>query len=317
MNKFDRVFSILVLLQTKPLVKATELSVRFEVSPRTVYRDIRTLKNAGIPIIGDPGIGYSIMDGYRLPPVMFSEEEAAALLTAEKFMSRMTDKQTQMAYSNALIKIKSILRSSEKQALETLDHSIAISDGQSAKGTPYLQEVLRSLAGKRLIEMEYQKANGESSQRAIEPIGCYHHISNWYLIAYCRYKADYRTFKLKRVVRLRVLDEVFNTDHISLQEYIEQQDQSWRREHQFQEVEIAFVEEGIQFAEWRKYYFGFVSQFTRGEAVHMKFLNANLEMLARWLLQFGNHARVVAPQSLKDRMQALADELYHHYQKNE
>jgi predicted DNA-binding transcriptional regulator YafY len=95
MNKFDRVISTLILLQTKKIIKASNISERFGISLRTVYRDISTLKNAGIPIIGDPGIGYSIMDGYRLPPIMFNEGEALALLTAEKFIGKITDKTTQ------------------------------------------------------------------------------------------------------------------------------------------------------------------------------------------------------------------------------
>lgn len=105
MNRFDRVFSTLVLLQTRRVIKAMTIAERFGISLRTVYRDVRTLKNAGVPIIGDPGIGYSITDGYRLPPLMFNEGEAAALLTAEKFIGKVTDKKTQDYYSNAMIKI--------------------------------------------------------------------------------------------------------------------------------------------------------------------------------------------------------------------
>ena len=121
MNKFDRVISTLVLLQTKKIMKASTISERFDISLRTVYRDINTLKTAGIPIIGDPGIGYSIMDGYRLPPIMFTEAEVASLLTAEKFIGKITDKDTQVYYSSAMTKIKAILRSSEKQSLAVLD----------------------------------------------------------------------------------------------------------------------------------------------------------------------------------------------------
>jgi predicted DNA-binding transcriptional regulator YafY len=127
MNKFDRVISTLILLQTKKRLKASFISVRFDISLRTVYRDIHTLKNAGIPIIGEPGIGYSIMQGYKIPPVIFNEEEASALLTAEKFIGKITDEVTEKNYSNALMKIKAILRSSEKESLAILEESIAVS----------------------------------------------------------------------------------------------------------------------------------------------------------------------------------------------
>jgi predicted DNA-binding transcriptional regulator YafY len=78
MNKFDRITAILIHLQSKRLVTAQELSDRFEVSLRTIYRDIETLLNAGVPIIGEVGVGYSMMEGYRLPPIMFTQEEAIA-----------------------------------------------------------------------------------------------------------------------------------------------------------------------------------------------------------------------------------------------
>jgi predicted DNA-binding transcriptional regulator YafY len=78
MNKFDRITAILIHLQSKRLVTAQELSDRFEVSLRTIYRDIETLLNAGVPIIGEVGVGYSMMKGYRLPPIMFTQEEAIA-----------------------------------------------------------------------------------------------------------------------------------------------------------------------------------------------------------------------------------------------
>jgi len=132
MNKFDRVFSTLILLQTKKLVKATEIATKYNVSLRTVYRDVNTLKTAGVPIIGDPGVGYSIMEGYRLPPLMFSEEEVAALLTAEKFVGKVIDKKTKKYYSDALLKIKSILGGSKQHALETLDRSILLSESYDA-----------------------------------------------------------------------------------------------------------------------------------------------------------------------------------------
>ncbi|MBX2871439.1 MAG: YafY family transcriptional regulator [Saprospiraceae bacterium] len=314
MNKFDRVFSILVLLQTRRILKAKTIAERFGISLRTVYRDIRTLKNAGVPISGDPGIGYSIMEGYRLPPLMFNEGEAAALLTAEKFIGRLTDKETQAYYSNAMVKIKAILRSSEKQALEVLDDSIAISNTQGDKGKTYLQDLLRSIASKQLLKMLYTKADGSSSERKLEPIGCYHHKNNWYLVAFCQLKKDYRTFKLNRIVNLQVLEQRFDKTHIRLQDYIDRQDQSWKKEHPFHAIEIAFTPAFLQFAESRKYYFGFVEQNTENGNVHMKFLNSSLEIMARWLLQFGDQATIIAPLELRDRIKVLATQLYQHYQ---
>ncbi len=313
MNKFDRVISTLILLQTKKIIKAGAISERFGISLRTVYRDISTLKKAGIPIIGDPGVGYSIVDGYRFPPTMLNEGEAAALLTAEKFIGRITDKDTLANYSSAMLKIKAILRSSEKQSLAVLDNSIAISNYNNWENKPYLQDLFKSIASKNILHIQYKKANGTSSERNLEPIGCYHHNNNWYLVAFCRLKKDYRTFKMNRIVDLEVLDLHFDSEHISLQKFIDQQDESWKEEQRFHNIEIAFSETFVKFAERRKFYFGFVEQHTDGEVVRMKFLNSSLEIMARWLLQFGDQATVIAPEELKDRLKTLASQLYKHY----
>ncbi len=313
MNRFDRVFSILVLLQSKKIIKSSQIADRYDISHRTVYRDIRTLKDAGIPIIGDPGIGYSMMDGYRLPPMMFSEQEAASLLTAEKLIGKMTDKETQRYYSDAMIKIKSILRGTERRALEVLDDSIAIADNDQNDNKNYLQDLLQSLSSKKVVNIQYNRLDGTASDRNIEPIGCYLHNNKWYLIAYCRSKIAYRTFKLNRIVHLNILEEEFVNKHISLKEYIDQQDREWRKEHRFHNIEILFNKEFVQFAEYRKYYFGFVSQSENEKGVTMRFMNTAIELVARWLMQFGQEATVIAPPELKDRMKVLSKEFFEHY----
>jgi predicted DNA-binding transcriptional regulator YafY len=86
MNRIDRISAILIQLQTRRVVKASDIAERFNISLRTVYRDVRSLEEAGVPIIGEAGVGYSLVDGYRLPPIMFTREEATAFLTAEKFV---------------------------------------------------------------------------------------------------------------------------------------------------------------------------------------------------------------------------------------
>jgi len=106
MNRFDRVTALLVQLQAKRMVKGPELAQRFGVSLRTIYRDLRTLEEAGVPICGEPGVGYSLAEGYRLPPVMFTREEAAALFTADKLVAQLTDAQTALHSRTALEKLR-------------------------------------------------------------------------------------------------------------------------------------------------------------------------------------------------------------------
>lgn len=313
MNKFDRVISTLVLLQTKKVIKAKAISDRYGISLRTVYRDISTLKSAGIPIIGDPGIGYSILDGFQLPPIMFNDGEAAALLTAEKFIGQMTDKQTQSYYSDAMVKIKAILRSSEKHALEILDDSISFSSGRKWDNNNYLQDLFKSIASKLILHIQYKKADGSTSERRLESIGCYHHLNNWYLVAYCQLKEAYRTFKVNRIVNLQVLGQTFVTEHITLQKYIDTQEDSWKEDHKFHTIKVAFNQTFLKYAENRKHYFGFIEQEEIDNKVIITFLYSSLEVFSRWLLQFGDQATVIGPEELKTQLRELTEQLYKHY----
>jgi predicted DNA-binding transcriptional regulator YafY len=118
MNRIDRISAILIQLQSRRVVKAGDIAERFNISLRTVYRDIKTLEEAGIPLIGEAGVGYSIMDGYRLPPVMFTREEATAFLTAEKFVEKLTDTTTMKHNINRpCTRCGQFLKTSEKDAL--------------------------------------------------------------------------------------------------------------------------------------------------------------------------------------------------------
>lgn len=120
MTRFDRITAILVQLQSKKIVTAQEIADRFEISLRTVYRDIRSLEEAGVPISSEAGVGYSMMEGYRLPPIIFSKEEALSFVTAEKLMNRFSDYSINKDYQSALFKVKAVLRSSERNLLPEL-----------------------------------------------------------------------------------------------------------------------------------------------------------------------------------------------------
>jgi len=129
-KRFDRIVAILIQLQSKRIVKAQELADRFDVSLRTVYRDIRTLEASGVPIVSEAGVGYTIMEGYRLPPVMFTREEAGSFVAAEKLMQKFTDKSLGAYYESAMYKLKSVLRGKEKDWVETLESQVSIVPGQ-------------------------------------------------------------------------------------------------------------------------------------------------------------------------------------------
>jgi predicted DNA-binding transcriptional regulator YafY len=126
MNRFDRVTSLLLLLQTRSVVTARFLSDHFEVSERTIYRDIRTLENAGVPIGAEAGVGYFLEQGYRLPPVSFTLDEAASLLLGEKLLVSSLDVNSLKDFKQALNKVRAVIDRSDKDYLSSLDDDIEV-----------------------------------------------------------------------------------------------------------------------------------------------------------------------------------------------
>jgi predicted DNA-binding transcriptional regulator YafY len=306
MNRIDRVSAILIQLQSRRVVKAADIAERFNISLRTVYRDVKTLEEAGIPIIGEAGIGYSIMDGYRLPPVMFTREEATAFLTAEKFVEKLTDNSTTEHHKSAMYKIRAILRTAEKNLLEDIDNSIEVfkSHGQlRVDNKDHLQKLLLGIAQKNVLGIDYFAHHSqEQTKRDVEPVGVFYKDSYWHLIAFCRMRDDYRDFRIDRISRLEVTGQVFKNKHPTLKDYIKQ-----TAKEQELDLVVMRVDKSIyRHLEYQKYYSGFVSEKTVGDQIEMTFLTASLEGFARWFMMFGDQAEIVSPDSLRERVAAIA-----------
>ena len=124
MNRIDRLTAILIQLQTKQVVTAQEIANRFEISLRTVYRDVRALEEAGVPIGAEAGKGYFLSEGFHLPPVMFTPEEANALMLGSKLIEGQTDNSIKHHFYEAMLKIKSVLKNAEKEGLQALEEKL-------------------------------------------------------------------------------------------------------------------------------------------------------------------------------------------------
>jgi len=301
MNRIDRLTAILVQLQSKRVVKAQEIADKFSLSLRTVYRDIKALDEAGVPVIGEAGVGYSIMEGYRLPPVMFTKEEATAFLTAEKLVEKLTDDSTKKNYGTAMLKVKAVLRLTEKDYLEDMEQHIEVIENRyvpkRTNDTIHLQNVLQSIAQKNVLQMDYfANHNQQHSKRDVEPVGIYYLGEKWYLVAYCRLRKDYRTFKFSSINKLLVSDEHFKQQHPSLKSFLSKES----KEKNLQTVILLIDKHIIPYFGDQKYYNGFVSQKEVGDKVEMTFLSASLNGFARWYLLFGDNADIVSPKELKD-----------------
>ncbi len=310
MNRIDRISAILIQLQSRRVVKANDIAQRFNISLRTVYRDVKTLEEAGIPIIGEAGVGYSLMEGYRLPPVMFTREEATAFLTAEKFVEKLTDTSTRTSHRSAMDKIRAILKTAEKDLLEDMDGKIMVFKNFNHPQVPdsgYIQTILDAISRKTVLSIEYFAHHSqENTSREIEPIGIFYLETFWHLIAYCRLRDDYRDFRIDRIKKLSVTEKHFSNAHPTLKAYIAQT----VKEKKMDKVVIRVDKAVYPNLSHQKYYSGFVSETEAdGNYVEMTFLTISLEGFARWFMMFGDQAEIIEPAELKDKVIAITEGL--------
>jgi len=308
MNRIDRLAAILIQLQSRRLVKAQDISEKFSISLRTVYRDVRALEEAGVPVIGEAGTGYRLMDGYKLPPVMFNQDEASALLTAAKLVQSKTDAGISKHYISALDKIRAVLRLSEKDHIEEIDDHIAVMTHPAIMHQPqtelHLQPLLKSIGTSSVIEINYTSLEkNETTRRKVEPVGIYYFGNHWYLVAFCQLRNDYRNFRTDKIDKLVITDETISKIHPSLQSFISQMSV----ERQVQQVIIDVEADVVKYLGEQKYYNGFVREERSGDHVRMHFLSGSLMGFARWFMLFGDHAKIVEPVALNEMVANIAE----------
>ncbi len=221
MAQLSRLISILTLLKSKRILTATELSEKYEVSVRTIYRDIRKLEESGIPVVTIEGRGYSLMDGYTVPPVQFTEKQANALITAQHLVKQTNDSSLAKNFEEAMTKIKSVFRTAIQEKSERLDSNIFVFDKSIVKAeSTALSEIQLAITNLNYTEINYRKPNDfEDSFRKIEPCALYSTDNKWILIAWCHLREEYRSFRIDRIKKFKILNEKFEDRKFDLQKY--------------------------------------------------------------------------------------------------
>ena len=221
MNRVDRLFGIVTLLQSRKYVSAERISEKFEISVRTVYRDIKAIGEAGIPVSFEPNKGYFIIPGYFTPPVSFTLEEANSLLLSQSLMGGFGDRSVQSTFDSALTKIKAVLKQVDKEKVAILDESIKLQLPERLSFEfEYLANIQHAITEQTQVKITYVSLKDESLERVIEPIGLVFYAFSWHLIGYCQLRKDYRDFKVERIQQLKTTGRPFEiTSHIPLGEY--------------------------------------------------------------------------------------------------
>lgn len=221
--RLARLTAIVTQLQSKRVVTAREIAERYDISIRTVYRDIRTLEKSGVPIITEEGKGYSVMEGFRVPPVMFTEEEANALITAEQIINKNKDRSFTELYQSAITKIKAVLRYSQKEKTALLSERIQIRNNlENQKTSGFLIELQSAIVNFKEVKIRYLSLENQQTERNIEPFAMFSTNENWILVAFCHLRNEFRSFRLDCIQGLHISNTRFTPHKITLQEYFEQ-----------------------------------------------------------------------------------------------
>ncbi|MBX7153063.1 YafY family transcriptional regulator [bacterium] len=314
MNRTDRLIAIVLLLHSRKVVRAKEIARHFDIAIRTVYRDMKALNEAGVPIAAESGEGYSLVEGYHLPPVMFTREEASALYLGGKLAEHFTDQSLREPIASAMTKIHAILPLEKKDYLERLESSTAIFGKRIRFKDGFVDDALSSIQDaivhRKLLSIDYYSNHSDSvTQRKVEPLGLIYYSDYWHLIAYCRMRKDYRDFRTDRIKAMTLMDESFNGhDDFSVKAYFEEHN----RMDTFTEVTVIFKKSVANYLRDRSYY-GLVEQKNTGDGVIMTFMIPEIKYIIGWLLSFGDSVRVLAPIELNQLLLKEAERLVEQY----
>lgn len=299
MNRIDRLTGMILLLQGQRVTTAEQIANHFEISVRTVYRDLAALGEAGVPIVSEAGVGYRLMRGYHMPPVMFTEDEAAALFISGEVAEQIADSSLKQALKSALLKVRSVLPEDRNDYLNRLKNALGVrfvispDDEQRRSLMPVQDAVVR----RRCLSLRYDAGHrGELSERVVEPLGLVYYARQWHLIGYCRLRGDFRDFRLDRMVEWEVLGEFFD-GHLdfSLKRFLEEMI------HSEPVVPAEVIVQRASVDRFRAELPGTPISETPlpGNRVKIEFLTCSVDWMSRWLLGFGTQVKVTAPPELK------------------
>ena len=316
MGHTDRLLAIVLELQAHRWRRAEDLARTLETSKRTIYRDLVALGQAGIPLISTPGRGYTLVEGYFLPPVSFTADEATILSLGADVMAQSFDAQYRAAAQSAASKITAALPERLRVDVAALRERILVgSDGATLQ--PEVAATLRALRGAVIAcqrvrfryYTRYRSTNDADSTdsahdadddtplwREADPYSLARIRGAWYLNAYCHLRKDRRNFRLERIEGLSLLDQRFTPP-------------AGRARRPQRPAVTEGIEARIQFdaqaARWAREspsFFTVAQQETADGGLLVTLRMRQEDEIIQWLLGWGSHARVLTPSSLRQRI---------------
>ncbi|MEP3226000.1 MAG: YafY family protein [Parasphingorhabdus sp.] len=201
MRRADRLFQIVQFLRGSRLLTASNLAERLEVSERTIYRDIADLQSTGVPIDGEPGIGYIMRSGFDLPPLMFTRDEIVALVTGARMVKAWGGSKMIEAAEEALVKIETILPEKDRSRVGSAK-IFAPEMGLQAETRKTIDRCEAAIDARDILSFAYEDQTGSATQRQVQPLGLWFWGKTWTLVAWCELREDFRMFRLDRIFGL-------------------------------------------------------------------------------------------------------------------
>jgi len=315
MNRTDRLLAIILELQSRGKQRAEDLAATFEISKRTVYRDVLALCEAGVPIISVPGYGYALSEDYFLPPLRFSADEGAMLLLGSDVMSDYFDGEYKAAAQAAARKIAAVLSTQLREDVQHVQDSIRFVALSTQDKNPEerlrLQQIRRAIFRRQTIQFTYfaksrEEASEVTTKRNADPYALLHVSQNWLLVAYCHLRKELRNFRLSRMEHLRVLPQTFERDSsFLLEDYLKRQRMASDEIPIL--VRVRIDREIMRWAQ-ENYLFFKMDQVEDADGLIITFRVRNERDILGWVLQWGRHAQVLEPDWLRAKVvdEALA-----------
>lgn len=309
MNRIDRLTGIILLLQSHRVITAEQIAAHYEMSVRTVYRDLAALGEAGVPIVAEAGVGYSLMRGYHIPPVMFTEPEAAALFMSGEVTEQVADDTLRDSLRSALLKVRSVLPKDRHDSVNRLKQTVGVWLTRSRKedAQQAVMPLQQAVSNRRCVSLRYNAGGrGELTQRVVEPVGMMYYAREWHLIAYCRLRQDFRDFRLDRVLECQVLAERFSGhENFSVKEFLVEVINN----HELTPVTLIFDAGAMERARREMSCEPMTERTLADGRTQVEMLAWSSEWFTGWVLSFGPQVEVLHPPEVRQLVRTKALEM--------
>jgi predicted DNA-binding transcriptional regulator YafY len=310
MNRTDRLLGIVLELQARKQTRAEDLAAVFEVSKRTIYRDLMALAESGVPVVPLPGQGYTLVEGYFLPPLSFTTDEAIMLLLGADVAAQNFDAQYQAAAQSAGHKIVTVLPEPLRREVEYLTTSIRFISFNELASPATLQRLRRAIIQRRTVRFRYQARYhaGETdaaSVRDADPYALIHIGGAWMLVAYCHLRRANRHFRLDRMDEVALLDKTFIRPPDFKIELGSDDDRTLIVEALFDHAMARRVQEAPSLYQ--------VAQAQHADGLLVTLAVRQPDDILNWLLSWGAHVRVLAPDALREALIREAERMLAQY----